>query len=479
MRKFTVLMVLLFSAAVLCFAGGGGDKGGQAGGAGNRASDTIEWWDHFMPIAPLHQQIWDAYTAQTGIKVNYTQYDPAKQSEALLLAFRSNQSPDVFSMTFPQNTVPSMQKEGWFSPMALELKDLPDYVTVNLFEGFTVFGGKVYSFPTMNVLNHNVATWYHKKPVADAGYRTMPQSFAEIRDLAKKVTQQSGGKMYGVVLPISFTTRMNDSIKDWANASGGAREVDWKTGEYQFASPAYFEVFEFLTGLKDDGSVHPVSVNLDMRAARERWAAGEAAILFDGSWNVGVVKSNFPAILDQMGVAEPARKNDRIPYTVYRMPPGGTFFISSNSGNVQAATDILKELTSDEYYIQLANRMDQPPLKLSAVKQADVHSTYVEVIDIFGRTMGFEPHPILKNPDTAQVYAEMREVHPNPAEILQGYYSGAIKDWKAELVKYNDAMTRERDRAIKKIQDQGVKVSIDDWKFPNWQYGMNYTSDKY
>jgi multiple sugar transport system substrate-binding protein len=73
----------------------------------------------------------------------------------------------------------------------------------------------------------------------------------------------------------------------------------------------------------------------------------------------------------------------------------------------------------------------------------------------------------------------MREIHPNPAEILQGYYSGSIKDWKSELVKYNTAMTNERDRAIKAVQAKGVKVSIDDWKFSNWTYGMNYTSDKY
>ena len=463
--------LLLMMSVSLCFAAGR-TAGSQTG------PKTITWWDHFLPLAPMHQEIWNEYTAKTGNKVEYTQYDPAKQSDALLLAFRANQCPDVFSNTLSSQPA-ALFKEGWFSPLTLSKEDLPEHVRVTLFEGATLFGGKVYSFPTMNNLNHNVPAWYYKNLVAAAGYSRFPQTFTELRDLAKKITQQSGGKVYGVILPIAFTGRMNDSIRDWVNASGGEATVNWRNGEYQYASQYYFDVFEFLTGLKDDGSVHPVSVTLDMRAARERWASGEAAILFDGSWNAGVLAGGFPGVLDQIAVDEPVRKNAQAAYKVYRQPPRGTFYISSQSKSAAEATEILRQFTSDEYYIKLAERMDQPPLKLSAVAQAKVHPTYIDVINIFGRTMAYEPDPLLRNPEFAEVLAEMREIHPNPAEILQGYYSGAISDWKAELIKFNNAMTEERDRAIKRVQDKGIKVSINDWIFPNWTYGMNFTTDRY
>jgi len=473
MKKWLAFSLLLVLSASLCFAAGSSAPAAPSG------PKTITWWDHFLPLAPMHKELWAQYTAKTGNKVEYTQYDPAKQKDALLLAFRSNQCPDVFSNTLDTESA-ALFKAGWFSPMSLTKEDLPDYVRGSLFEGATVFGGKVYSFPTMNNLNHNAAAWYFKKPVADAGYASFPKSFADFRDLAKKITQQSGGKIYGVILPIAFTGRMFDTIKDWVNACGGDKDVNWKTGEYAYASQAYFDVFDFLTGLKDDGSVHPVSVTSDMRAARERWAAGEAAVLFDGCWNAGVLAGgNFPGVLDSIAVDEPVRKNAQAAYKVYRQPPRGTFYISSQSKNVKEATDILKEFTTDEYYIKLAERMDQPPLKLSAVSKAKVHSTYVDVINIFGRTMAYEPDPLIRNPAVADVLAEMSDTHPNPAEILQGYYSGAIKDWKAELVKYNAARTAERDRAIKVAQAKGSKVSINDWIFPNWSYGMNFTTDKY
>jgi multiple sugar transport system substrate-binding protein len=475
MKKIAGLVVLLTVAAGICFAGGGSAQ--ESAAPAQSGPKTITWWDEFLPLASLHRQMWDGYTARTGTKIEYTQFDPAKQTEALLLAFRSNQCPDVFTKTIPGEPI-TLYKE-WFSPMALNKEDLPEHVRTTLFEGLTLFDGKVYSFPTLNNLNHIIAGWYYKKTIADAGYSQFPRSFDEFRALAKKITQQSGGKVYGVILPIAFISRMNNFLRDWVNACGGHGTVDWKTGEYQYASPQYFEVFEFLTGLKDDGSVHPLAVNLDMRQARERWAVGEVAILFDGSFNAGVLKSSFPGVLDQIAVAEPVRKNPQASYKVYRQPPRGTFYISSQSKSVAEATEILKEFTTDEYYIKLAEGMDQPPLKLSAVKQANVHQTYIDALDLYTRDMAYEPDPLLKNPAVSEVLAEMREIHPDPAEILQGYYSGSIKDWKAELVKYNTAMTNERDRAIKAVQAKGVKVSIDDWKFSNWTYGMNYTSDKY
>lgn len=73
----------------------------------------------------------------------------------------------------------------------------------------------------------------------------------------------------------------------------------------------------------------------------------------------------------------------------------------------------------------------------------------------------------------------MRDIHPNPAEILQGYCSGSVKDWKSELVKYNDAITKERDRAIAKCRKDGANVSINDWIFTNYTYGESYLTDMY
>lgn len=468
-KNMLALLVLSIFLITALFAAGAQEKTPAA-----PEKVTIEWWDHFLPLAELHKRLFAESESETGVPIVYSQYDPAKQSEALLLAFRTNSTPDVFSKTMPVSEI-AMYKEGWFSPMAIDKKDLPQYIQDALFEGYTLFDGKVYSFPSMSI-NHNALLWFYNDEITS---NQVPKTFDEARALARKITKNSGGKKYGFVVPIAFTQRMNDTIEDLMMASGSPGWIDWKTGEYQYASDAAFAVFEFLTGLYDDGSVHPASVNLDMRAARERWAADEAAMLIDGSWNIGVVKTSFPEIYDRVGVAEPLRVNATQPYMIYKTPPKGNFFISSNSDAVDAATHTLMKLMGEEYYIALAERMDQPPLDLSAVAKANVHPSYIKACEIFSTTMGYRPDPILKNLDIALVNVEMREIHPNPAEILQGYYSGAIKDWKSELIKYNKAITAERERAVKKVQADGGNVSLDDWKYPKYVYGQSFLTEMY
>jgi multiple sugar transport system substrate-binding protein len=56
---------------------------------------------------------------------------------------------------------------------------------------------------------------------------------------------------------------------------------------------------------------------------------------------------------------------------------------------------------------------------------------------------------------------------------------GAVTNVQATLQQYSDKLTAERDRALKAVKDKGVQVSLDDWVFPNWKAGEDYTAEKY
>jgi multiple sugar transport system substrate-binding protein len=79
----------------------------------------------------------------------------------------------------------------------------------------------------------------------------------------------------------------------------------------------------------------------------------------------------------------------------------------------------------------------------------------------------------------AQVQAEMKDIRPNLGEIVQGALSGTVSDWKGALKDLSDKLTAERDRAIKVVQGKGVKVSVDDWIFANWDTTKDYDSTFY
>jgi multiple sugar transport system substrate-binding protein len=284
-----------------------------------------------------------------------------------------------------------------------------------------------------------------------------------------------------MVLPIKFTARMTEMINDWAEAAGAPGQIDWRTGEYQYDTQPYVEVMNFILDLQDSNSLYPGSASIDARNARARWAGGNIGMFPDGPWNPGVLQGSYEQALDFTGVSwlpVPDRSGPNIG-SIYVPPPDASFFLTNDSDNPEIAAEFFLGLTTDEYYTGLAQGMDQPPLKMSAIEEVDVHDSYKNAIAQYRENVLVQPVPEAANPNVAQVVAEMRDIHPNLGEIAQGLFSGAITDVEGALEEYNRKMTEERQRAINKLQEEGVDVSIDDWVFPNWDPTKNFTPSMY
>lgn len=440
---------------------------------------TVTWWDVYQPLIPLHEAMWADFAANHPGRVEYTGMNPSDMMQALQLANRSNQMPDVFNVPAGVDQVNALQATGWFSPLADSFSFDKPFQQEVLAEGFTTFGGELYSFPIFSFRQTSTSLWYFKDGMEAAGIdpATGPQTWDEVRAAAKAATKD--GK-YGIILPLQFIDRMAAHLNDLAQAAGAAGPIDWKTGEYAYATQPYLDALNFLLGLQQDGSLHPASSSLDARQGRARWAAGEALMFLDGPWNSGVLNGNFKEVIDGIDVA-------RVPYPsaaagqsyVYRGPQAGTFFISSQSNNVEMASQVLQQLTSEEYYIGLAERMDQPPLDLSSVQKANVHPTYRKVVTGYADYVRLAPDPLIRNPAVAQVYAQMRPVTPGLGEIIQGAFAGAFSDPAPVLQQFSDQMTAERKRAVDAVVASGGAVSVDDWKFDAWTPGEDFTADKY
>lgn len=433
----------------------------------------IKWWDHFQPIAPLFEQQWADYAAaHPEAAVEHTIMNPADMMQALQLAFRSEQAPDVHSVPAPLATLNQLASAGWFQPAtdALHL-DKPFQKDV-LFEGLTNFGGKVHSFPLFSFRQHSTALWSLKDKIDADG--SALKGWDQIRQVAKAATKNG---VYGLLLPLQFTDRMRVHLIDLSQMMGGVGEIDWKTGQYAHASDAFVETLNQLLSFQQDGSLHPASSSLDARQGRTRWAAGEAAMFTDGPWNSGVISNSFAEVLPNVAVSgNPVGDGSG---HVHVAPAPGTFWISAQSKNPGVASELLNLFTSDEFYIKLAERMDQPPLDLDAVSKANVHQTYKDVVAGYKDSVRLAPEPVIRNADVGKVYAEMKPVSPNLGEIIQGAFSGAFGDPKPILQQFSDQMTAERDRAIKVVNDAGGKVSVDDWKFDAWNPAEDFTPDKY
>lgn len=439
---------------------------------------VLQWWDHQVPLQPLHKKLFATYTKDNpNVSVVETTFNPAEMGKALQLAYPNKQAPDVHTLAGVSLPPSALIKEGWFAPLDPFIDDawkklFPDG---SFNEGVNVFSGKIYSFPIFTFRQYLNITWYNKKLIADAGLDPAKDftTWDSVRASVKKITDKGKGQVFGWIEGISFVDRMGQHMLDIASAAGAPGEIDFKTGEYQYATDPFVNGIDWWVSMAKDGSLHPTSTTLDQRNARVRWVAGAGGIFFDGPWNPGSVLAVDKTFMDNLGVL-PCPTPSGKPAIIGRGPNEESFWISAQSKNPKHGAGLLKQMISDEYQMGLAEMMDTVPLSTSAVAKANVHPTYVEQTKFFANSVHLDPQPKIRNSLVNDVVAEMKAIHPNLGEIIQGAITGDVKDIKKVLKDFNDGMTKERDRAIKVVLGKGGKISVDDWVFSDWTPGKDY-----
>ena len=121
-------------------------------------AEELTWWDQFLPLVETyHRVVFDPFEEETGIHIDYTNYDAATIAEALDLAYAGDQSPDIMSYVFSSQPIAKLN-EGRFQPMTITVDDLPEYLRSSIVEGYTMYNGELYAFPTF-AINHKALLW--------------------------------------------------------------------------------------------------------------------------------------------------------------------------------------------------------------------------------------------------------------------------------------------------------------------------------
>lgn len=476
----------VLQAAALTAAGAltaGCSSGGGTGGGASAAAGRLTWWDHQNQLEPAKRKIFEKFAAaEGGVPVDYTYNNPAKLGQALQLAKQSNQLPDVHSNAGLQVPVPQLIAGGWVGP--LELNDAAlKRLDGKLIEGIHVFDGKVHSFPIFDYHVYSNVTWFNTKLITQAGLdpEAPPRTYDEFRSAARAVRDASGGKAQGWIWNIGMTDRIGDQVNVLAQAAGfeGGGGVLYRTGEYAYHSEPYLTVIEFLLSLQQDQLLVPGSQTLIDDAARTRWTAGIAGYYFDGPWCPGVALKNTPEFAESLGVGPVLTPNPGEPAT-YRGTQGGEYWLTPSTKMAAQANQLLSDyFTTEEYSVEIANTMSQPPRDLGAVEKSTAHPAYKKLIGWFADQVFLAPESVVKNPQTSKVGAETKAIKPGLGDIVQGAFSGDVPDVPAALKELSDKSNAERERAVEAARKKGAEVSLDDYAFPNWKPRADYGKDQY
>lgn len=445
----------------------------EAGGRQTKAkSGKIVWWDQYLPKEELEREFFAKFHQAGGPEVDYTVYNPNEQGKALQLAKQSDQLPDVFTLAGLDTAAVSLQEGGWFQPLGNA-----DEITANLpegtlIEGMHLFDGELYSFPLGTPRNYPTLPWGNKEFLkqADIEVTEGPQSWDDFR--TKVRTSASAVDKPGLILPLAFAPRMASFVHDLAQQAGfdGDGGIEYSTGAYNYHHQAYLDAIDFLLSFQRDKLLLPASTGLDAREGRARWVAEDAVWFMDGSFNAGVVKSDFDSFMDKLAVTQLPTPDGAEPVVTHGLE-GGSLWISASSPYGKECSELLLTFTTEEFQIGQAEAMDAGPINLDVVPDSDAHQTFKTCCSWFEKNGRIAPSPIARNPEIAKVVAKTQEVRPDLGTIIQGVFSGDVDDLPAALKKLSDDSEQARELAIQKA---GAKVDGSAWAFRDWVRGEDY-----
>ncbi|MGN6757036.1 MAG: ABC transporter substrate-binding protein, partial [Thermomicrobiales bacterium] len=302
----------------------------------------------------------------------------------------------------------------------------------------------------------------------------------EYRAAAKQLTQQGKGNYYGVIFEGAQTANWGTDTRNLAAMAGAAGgDINWKTGEYNFATDQYLAAVELLLGLKADNSVFPGSLSINAVQARSRFTTGVAGMMLQGPWNIQQWKTTTPDF--DFDVTSQPVPNSGTPLPLTHEPTGGYLWVYAKTKYPELAGDLLYYIGTEQgqsAYVAYSGG-GEPAVYPKANESPALDPRVRHVNQLFDQQMRLGPSPNVRNPDVEKVNLELKPVTPDFGTTVQGIYTGQLKDAKTALQDLQDRMTKERDRAIKAAQAKGAKVSVDDWKFPNWDPTKDYTQADY
>jgi multiple sugar transport system substrate-binding protein len=435
--------------------------------------------DFFKPYFAAYQQ------AHSNITIQLDELPWPEIGKVVPLGVQNGNAPDVFQI--PQNvTAGQAVAEGWVRPLDDIMPNFQQWKAAfpdgSFLDGVHIFNGKTYTFPFVTGQRYGTLLLYNQQHIQQAGLdlKTKPITWDEYRAAAKELTQQGAGKYYGVIIEGAQTANWGTDVSNLAEMAGAAGgEFNWKTGQYNYTSDQFMAAIELLLALKADNSVFPGSLSLNAQQARSRFTTGVAGMMLQGPWNIATWQKTVPDF--DFEVASQPVPNSGTPLPLSYGPAGGFVWVYAKTKYPEVAADLIYYIGTEQGQAAYAARSGgaEPMVFAQANQVAGLDPRVLYVNQLFAKQMRLAPSPNVRNPDIAQVDLETKGVTPNFGQVVQGVFTGQLGDPKAAMQDLQDRMTKERERSIKAAQAKGAKVSLDDYKFPNWDPTKDYTQADY
>ncbi|WP_327087263.1 extracellular solute-binding protein [Nonomuraea sp. NBC_01738] len=468
-----------------CSSGGGGAK--PTGGGSAKAVDIVHW-DQFVSQEPwVKKEIELFQAAHPGVTIKRSQQASGDLEKLLDLAWRGNNPPDIF-------VVPSAKLDDYVE--AGRLLPLDKYATLDyqktfpaysFVEGVNAIDGKIYGAPFAGEAPW-VQLYINNKVFKDAGLVEadgtvkIPKTWDEVTLFAEQITKKANGSVYG----LGFGNSAFAMIPWWAELftagagvpgsmpPGFPRGIDPRTGKFTMHNnDAMVNFLTMFMEWKNKGFIIPNALSIDDEISRQHFARGKFGMIVGGVWNQpGWSELGFTEYTLTTLVAPQEQPQSFF----YRGAGNYSLAVSATTKNPDDVWEWFKWWHGPEagaHFVQ--------ELKGGLSSHPEVNDPSKIDFAPFAAYVAMEklilpgPSPALRNPLTATVVP--KKIVPDFDAVTTGLYTGQIKDMKSALDKLAEDEERVFVEALEKAKKKGVKVSLDDYIFADWDLTKPYKWD--
>ncbi len=416
--------------------------------------------------------------------------------------FEEGTSPDIFTYHSPGNWVLSMSElleKGWIN----SISDNPEFINHwtkrwpenSFIDGINVKDGKVFGFPYTDnsirglgylFVNKSLFDFEKSSPEIISGEEplsstdsydyTNPETWDSFLEACRIVKQKLG--KYPLVIP---NTKPSDIKSTWAALAGSIMTdqfFDYQKGRFCIDDPRLFKVFNFISTLYKEDLVLPGTYS--KIEAREKFARGESAFIFDGSWLPNVLKVN-------LGIPNADIKVIRTPYpnegqrgALAVRNTENKIWISSQTEHLEAARIFIDWMTRPNGYFarEYLLRGFSKVAFIDAGEYIDeLDNMTKQIINVAQMTKVKYPEPLMKCPDLIYSKAYNKAENLISGGEMDCIYNALFKDEEFSVMAKKIA-SEKNELFLKTLGEEkasGINVSKDCYAFPELKFNKDYS----
>lgn len=364
MKRVLIIGLALILVGGFVFAQGSKDSKAKESGP-----EVITVWSDNAHEETLRRAQIEAFNngegKDLGIFIDYKIFG-SNFSDTIKIAAQAGEAPDLYRSD-------SKWMQGFVdSGFLVPLEELPGSEALlakfkpMLANQSHIFGGKTYTLP-YNLTTYGFvinADLFKEVGLSEKDY---PKTWADVRRVAKIITDRTNGRAYG--LGLSSTLWTISSFYTMPNGQNvGHYGYDWNAKSFDYS--AYNPMIEAIDQMVGDGTVFPGFEVLDGDGIRAQFSAGRIGMIGAASFDCAVYTEQFPAGFDWVVIDIPKFSANAQTYKRFGNPTNLLCVGENARKHPEKVLKVLEFFYADENAAEMYEQGLYIPIRSEAVAMA-------------------------------------------------------------------------------------------------------------